>query len=253
MIKTLKALSLLVFLGTGKIASAQTTFYYHNDFKKILAQTKDPNDKLYYENQLKRFSANDASLSDFEVLALLIGYTDKKDYKPYADLETEREVYRINDEGEFKKGLKEANKFLATHPFSIKVLFEKSYSYYKLGNEDSAAYYSSQAKRIFMAMDYSGDGRSSETPMFALGPADGQEYIRKYLGAGIGTMGSGRDKNGDFLDMLTVMPDDGSASYRMNFIIQHATDKMFSEEEKKDMEDAMKDMEKKENKKKSKE
>lgn len=43
-------------------------------------------------------------------------------------------------------------------------------------------------------------------------------------------MGSGRDKNGNFLDMLEAIYKD-STSEKLYFIIQHATNKMFSEEE----------------------
>ncbi len=76
-------------------------------------------------------------------------------------------------------------------------------------------------------MDFSGDGK--EQPIFALGPGDGQNYIQKYLGAKIGTMGSGSDKNGYFIDILEAEYKNGT-SESLHFIIQHATDKMFSKD-----------------------
>ena len=231
MTRTFKTFGLLLLLATGQIAIGQTTFNYKDDFKKVIAKTKDTNDNLSYDKLLKRFSVNDTTLTDFEVLALLIGFTDKPDFKPYADLSIERKIYDINGDGKFKEALDSANIFLQTHPFSVKVLFEKGYSFHKLGQEDSASFYTDKGQRIFQAMHFSGNGTTPETPTFALGPADGQDYIRKYVRAKIGTMGSGRDKNGNFLDILEVVPKDGSASYSLYFIIQHATDKMFSEDE----------------------
>lgn len=236
MTRTIKTILLLLLLGTGQITIAQTSFNYKDDFQKVLAKTKDQNDNLSYDKLLKRFSTNDTALTDFEVLALLIGFTAKTEYKPYKDLDMERKIYDINADGKFQDALDSANLFLKTHPFSIKVLFEKAYSFHKLGQEDSAAFYSYKGRRIFKAMTFSGNGKSPETPTFALGPADGQDYIYKFIGskirgAKIGTMGSGRDKSGNFLDILEVVPKNGSASYNLYFIIQHATDKMFSEDD----------------------
>lgn len=236
MIRTFKTLGLLLLIVTGQSANGQTIFNYKDDFKKVLSKTKDPNDNLFYDKLLKRFSINDTTLTDFEVLTLLIGFTGKQEFKPYQDLNAERKIYDINGDGKFKEALDSATVFLKTHPLSVKVLFEKAYSFHKLEQEDSAAFYSYQGRRIFKAMSFSGNGKSPETPTFALGPADGQDYIRKSVGAKIGgakigTMGSGRDKDGNFLDILEVVPKDGSSSYNLYFIIQHATDKMFSEDE----------------------
>jgi len=227
MTRTIKTFGLFLIFSAGQIAFGQTTFSYKDDFKKVLAKTKDQNDNLSYDKLLKRFSVNDTTLTDYEVLALLIGFTDRAEYKPYDDLTTEREIYKLNGEKKYQEGLDFANKFLKTHPLSAKALFEKSYSFYKLEQNDSAQFYMYKRSRIFKAMYFSGNGKSQETPTFALGPADGQDYIYKFVAAKIGTMGSGSDKNGNFLDILEVLPKDGSSSYNLYFIIQHATDKMF--------------------------
>lgn len=226
MTKKIKKIGLLLLLVTGEIAIGQTAFNYKDDFQKVLAKTKDINDKLSYSKLLKRFTASDTTLTDFEVLALLIGFTDKPEYKPYDDLTTEREVYKLNGEKKYQEGLDKANEFLKTHPLSVKALFEKSYSFHKLEKNDSAQYYMYQGQRIFKAMYFSGDGKTTETPTFALGPADGQDYIKKFVGVKIGVMGSGKDKNGNFLDILEVKFEDGQ-TMNLYFIIQHATDKMF--------------------------
>ncbi len=219
-------LLLLVLLPLPSLF-AQTTFNYAKDFSTILQRTKDKQAPLSYDLLLNRFKANDTTLTDFEVLALMIGFTDKPDYKPYEDLSEERDIYQLNGEGKYREGLDKANEFLSTHPLSVKVLMEKSYSFYKLEQQDSAQYYMDQAGRIFEAMYFSGDGKSRETPTFALGPADGQDYIRKFIGEDIGMMGSGRDSNGNFLDMLELKFKDGE-TVMLYFIIQHATNKMFA-------------------------
>jgi hypothetical protein len=242
MIKEFRLLSVVLFLVLGQRAIGQTQFSYKDDFQRILAKTKDRDNELFYDKLLERFYLNDPNLTDFEVLSLLIGFTDKPEFKPYQYLETERKIYDINGEGQYKQALDSATTFLKTHPLSVKVLWEKGYSFHKLGLEDSAAHYVFKGRRIFEAMNFSGDGKTPETPIFALGPADGQDFIRKFInsqigGAKIGMMGSARDKTGNFLDILEVVPKDGSNPYDLYFIIQHATKRMFSPEDKMKMEE----------------
>src|ERR1700739_4098558 len=78
---------------SAKNDSIQNTFNYQKDFKRILYRTKDPKDNLSYEKLLKRFKGDDTTMTDYEVLALMIGFTDNSEYKPYQDLEAERSIY----------------------------------------------------------------------------------------------------------------------------------------------------------------
>ena len=168
MTKKIKIFGFFIFLTVGQIAFGQTTFNYQKDFKTILEKTKDPNNNLAYDKLLNRFTSNDTTMTDFEVLALLIGYTAKPEFKPYQYLMTEGKIYNLNGEGKFQEALDTANIFLKTHPLSEKALFEKSYSFYKLGQNDSSAFYSYEGRRIFEAMNFSGNGKSPETPIFSL-------------------------------------------------------------------------------------
>lgn len=243
-----------LLLCFGFTAYGQTNFNYKRDFAKILARTQDPQDALAYDKLLTRFQAVDTTLTDFEVLALMIGYTDKPEFMPYAYLSTERELYKLNAERKYQEALDKGLEFLKTHPVSLKALFEVYYSYKKLDQLDKGMPYFAQGKRILLAMYFSGDGKSIDEPTFALGPADGQDFIYKFVGADIGTMGSGHDKNGDFIDMLQAKFDDGE-TLQLYFIIEHAVQKMFSPEDKAKMEAEFKkivDEETKEEKKKGK-
>lgn len=218
----------LILLASSFTAFAQKVppFNYKNDFNTILGKTKDTTSELSYDKLLKRFTTN-AAMTDYEVLALMIGFTDKPAYKPYDDITVERKIYTLNGEEKYQQALDTANVFLRSHPLSLKVLFEKSYAFHKLDQKDSANYYLTRGRRIISAMNYSGDGKTKESAMFALGPADGQDYIYKELSGNIGTMGSGSDKDGNFLDILQVKPESGKPYY-LYFNIQHATAKMFS-------------------------
>lgn len=203
----------------------QTDFNYKRDFKLILEQTKDSTSRLAYNALLTRFKANDTTMTDYEVLALLIGFTAKEAFKPYGDLQNEMDIYSLNENRKYRNAIDTASVFLQKHPLSQQAIIEKSYALEQLGYDDSSKHYRYQFTRIMKAMEFSGDGRKK--PMFALGPADGQNYITIHLGQKIGTMGSGSDADGNFVDMLEVHPSDGSPSYLLRFVIQHAMDRMF--------------------------
>ena len=214
-------LVMLVLISFGQ----EATFNYTRDFKTILAQTKDPNSDLFYDKLLKRFEDDDTTITRPEALALLIGFTDKPAYKPYNILETERLIYSLNDEGKFKEAHDTASLLLKTYPLSFQALKEMSYACEKLGLPDSANLYLNHVARIMRGMMYSGSGKTPETAMFALGPADGQHLLLG-AGAGLGIMGSGSDKDGNFLDILQAILPDGT-KVNVYFNIQHATLKMF--------------------------
>lgn len=204
---------------------SQTNFEYKKDFENILKESKNKNSDFNYEKLLPRFNTNDTTLTDKQMLSLLIGFTNNIHYKPYKDLEFRRNLYKLNDDKKFDEAIKEGNQFIINQPFDLKTLFELSYAHHKKGDQKLADAYLMKATMIFKAMIYSGDGKSIDSPMFALNPSDGQDFIRKAFGAKIGKMGSGRDKNGYFIDMLEMK--DGEESQMMYFIIPHATKKMF--------------------------
>ncbi|MEO0470312.1 MAG: DUF4919 domain-containing protein [Bacteroidota bacterium] len=229
----MKQISLFLFLLLlTPITKAQDlAFQYHTDFDSVLTLTQTENHPLYYPGQLKRFHQRDTSLSSFEILALMIGFTKQPYFRPYAYLETERRIYRLNDDGKFQEALQASDSLLALAPFSARALIEKSYALYKLNQPDSSAYYSWKFRSMMEAMAISGKGTSADEAIFALGPADGQLFVQKALASGIGTMGSGRDSLGNFVDILEAIIEDPETgeknNIRLYFQIQHAVSTMF--------------------------
>jgi hypothetical protein len=67
----------------------------------------------------------------------------------------ERNIYKLNGDKKYKAGLEAGNKFIKTHPLSVKTLSEISFSFHKLNKEDSAQYYLYKGQRIFKAMYFS--------------------------------------------------------------------------------------------------
>ena len=56
-------------------------FDYHKDFGRILEESRDEKSDLNYDKLLKRFNRCDTTLTDFETLALLIGFTANKHFQ----------------------------------------------------------------------------------------------------------------------------------------------------------------------------
>jgi hypothetical protein len=224
-------------------------FDYHKDYAKILERTNDSTDLLYYDKLLTRFELSDSTITDYEVLALLIGFTDNEYFKPYSYFMTEKDIYALNGNGKYEEALAMCDSFLVFVPVSQVALIEKSYAFYKLGQKDSSEVYGQKFDRIMNAMRNSGDGLTPETAFFALGPADGQNFVRKRLSSGIGTMGSGRDKYDNFVDILEATWEDEKSNEKktltLYFQIEHAVKTMFGDLNFDDLDGTSKKKEKK--------
>ncbi len=207
------------------LTKAQVNFNYQKDYEVIAARTGDFRDVLYYDKLRDRFTRNDTSLSNFEVLSLLIGFSKQSNFKPKEDYQKEQRIYDLNSEGKYQDAITEATHFLRTHPVSQQAIIEKSYAFMQLGKKDSADFYLLQFSLIMSAMNYSGGGLSAEDPVFALAPGDAQNYIVKYLVADVGTMSSTIDKAGNYIDVMEAKFADGHVT-PYYFVTEHAVNKI---------------------------
>ncbi len=216
----------LAFIVTafGLLAANATAqeFSYSRDFPLLQKRSLDTADQFFYPKLLQRFQADDTTLTDREVLALLVGFTNDPHYNPYEDLDISRRVRRLNAQENYTAGLALADSFLLTHPVDQLTLYEKAFALYELGKEPVKSKYLDQYIAIMSAMDYTGDGRLPATAIFALGPADGQDYIHKHLGLQLGRMGSGYDKDHHFLDILDGISEDKKDTVTYYFNVDHA-------------------------------
>jgi len=242
MFKNMKPFSLsflLFFLFINGIKSQNSadstiqTFNYKKDFKSILMNSQDQESNLYYEKLLKRFLDNDSTLTNYETLALMIGFTENPKYKPMEDMEKEVEIFDHNNANEFSEAIEKSKSYLHGHPLSLLVLREISYAYGRISKVyekdmvfDSAiyfnglsSYYMSLNDRIMEAMIFSGKGRTPENPIFSLGLADG-EYFIPNVGFEIEKKNTLWNKNGDFLEHIVAI--DKVVNKDFYFVIQHA-------------------------------
>ena len=234
--RNLTAFLILLICTCFISAQDKIDFKYSRDYHRILELTKSDTSKLYYPNLYKRYIVGDTTLTNYEVLSLQIGYTDNENYWPYQDIETEREIWNLNEEKKYKKAIKSSNTLLSRNPFYMIACREKSYALGKIGQKDSADYYFNRFNQIVLSDLATGDGKSYETSWFVISPADGQWIIKLPLEGKICFMGSGRDKDKNFHDILGYKPDnevdsqkDGKESdcIHLYFNVQHAVKRMF--------------------------
>lgn len=217
----------LLFLGANAFEQTPPVsppFNYQRDFKTILEQTKEKTSDLYYQKLLIRFLNNDSALTRAETLALMIGYTENPHYKPYEDMGTEKEIFDMNEEGDYEGALVESKNYLQKHPLSLRVLKERSYSYHQLRKADSAKYFMDLVDKVMGAMIYSGKGKTQETPIFSLGLIDGEYFILN-VGLTVANKTTSSAKSKVLMFIVDALSDEGTHTNYF-FILQHARDKM---------------------------
>lgn len=130
---------------------AQPAFEYQRDFKVLLDSSRDKTCNLYYGKLVERFNNDDSSLTRREILTLLIGFTGNPHYDPLADMESEKEIFDLNDGGNYDEALKESKDYLARHPVSLRVLKERSFSYNQTGKITSCLFFL-RIEKLFMVI-----------------------------------------------------------------------------------------------------
>lgn len=214
-----------VFLGLS-IATFGQNFDYHKEYDSYLSRSNDSESPFFYPKLLSRFVEGDTSLQSREILHLLIGFTAKSEFQPYRYFSKERVIFSLVEGKEYQKALQSADSLLANVPVSQQAIISKAIALHYLGKSDESKLEFWKFEKIMKAMAWSGDGMTPETAFFALGPADGQNFINFFLLKSIGTMGSGSDKYGNFVDILEIVFKDESGNVRslpVYFQIEHAS------------------------------
>lgn len=206
------------------ICTAQSSFSYSTDFEVMLDESKEVNSEQNYHCLLQRFNNADTTLTNEEVIRLMIGFTFNVNYKPYVNIELEREIRAAVKDESFDFAIDLSNKHLSSNPLSLMANAEKWFSYYKL-NHDSTEFYHSKLTLLMNAIHDSGEG-TFNSPYFILSPIDGQVILSLFYPGSIGSMGSGKDKDGNFCDILEFIPRNGDEPHDVFFVIEHAMNLM---------------------------
>ena len=154
-------------------------FDFQTDFQVLLNSSRDTSSDFFYPKLLERFSYNDSTLGNKELMVLQIGFTQDTNYKPKITLEKEKEILDLIYEKEYEKAVVSCNQILKKNPLSLTAMFEKSYALIKMNNP-MAYFHKEKALKIINAILLSGEG-SIEKPYFIFGLLDGQILIKFFL------------------------------------------------------------------------
>ena len=225
--KTNILLLFLLCISINVSAQELLDFDYTEDYEVILKQTKDESSKLYVEDLFPRFKKGDKTLTEYEVLALNINYTENDNYWPYQDVDLEREIWRLNEEQNFDIALKKCDTLLQRNPFSLIGNREKAYALSETGKVDESVTFENRFYLAVNSILATGEGTSYESSFFTISPMDGQWIIRLILGKEICSMGSGSDEDGNFHDILGVQIDESEECINLFFNIEPASKRIF--------------------------
>lgn len=228
MIKSSYLLSFALLLSLKsfeqKVDLKKIPFVYYRDFQKIRDSSKIDSSRFCYNKLLPKFLSNDTTLTNEEMLALMIGYTDKPEFKPLEDMAKEKEIFELVQTSQFTEAIEQSVSFLSSHPFDLTVLHQITIAYNNLRIKDSAEYYMKQHMKIMDAMIYSGTGETPETAIFSLGLADGEKFMSNidYL---IEKKDTEWDKKDNFMEVIQAA-DTKAVSKIFYFVIEHAKAKI---------------------------
>jgi hypothetical protein len=207
----------------NNVTNAQS-FNYERDYNNILKHSQTKGDSLEYKKLLPKFLKNDKSLTVYQTLALMIGYSGLPTYKPFNDLKTEHLILHLNDSAKYDDAIRVCDSFLRFHPLNQAAIIEKAYAFFKLKKTDSAVYYKQQFANLMAAMDWSGDGHSPDKAMFALGLEDGRNFADKYYHADVLDSKTLLDSHGNYCNAVDLKFKKNGKTDNMTFyfVLQHA-------------------------------
>jgi Domain of unknown function (DUF4919) len=214
----------LFVIFTTNIVNGQD-FNYQTDFKKLVEQSKDNKSDNYYIKLKSEFIENGENFSKEKVIALMAGQTASEFYNAYGMIELERN-YQNADKFPSDTIYKHSKDLLQVYPTNFSLNYGLWKTYEKDADIVNAKKFEERFKLIAESILSTGNG-TIEKPYFVISPIDGQVLIKLYFRKTIGMMGSGRDKEGNFIDILDMV--DGDNSKTLNFIIDHSM-KLFREE-----------------------
>ena len=210
----MKKLLLLAFIILVNSSYSQEVFNYKKQFVAMQKESKDHNSVFFYDKQLKKYTSNDTLQTDNEMLHLLIGYTTQPSYSSKKDVLAANPIFKLNEAGKFQLAKEQAESLLQKNPFHIKAMIELNYSLTNLGKLKEAKAIQYRMFKIYKAMLYSCGSKPQENSIFALAPDDGQSFVKFLLRETIDKISTGKDKEGNMVDMISVKKNGKTVVYR---------------------------------------
>ncbi|WP_192823231.1 DUF4919 domain-containing protein [Rufibacter sp. LB8] len=157
------------------LAQTQAQTISKVNFDAIKKAIAAPKSKLYFPNLLKRYHANDPSLTDEEYKHLYYGWTLQPGYSPYKGNDKADALNEMLLFERFPEIVTTGKKILATDPFNMDVIYLIHMAYGELNNQVESRKWLVKFDGLMQAIKASGNGRAPETAVVLAAPRD--EYM----------------------------------------------------------------------------
>ncbi len=159
----------------GFIFGTQAQTVSKINFDAIKAAVTSPKSKMYYPNLLKRYHANDGTLTLDEYKHLYYGWTTQSGYSPYRPNDKSDALNDMLMEARFPEIATTGKKILAADPFNLDVIYLMHMAYGEMNKTVESKKWLVKFEGLMAAIKASGNGRSKETAVVLIAPRD--EYM----------------------------------------------------------------------------
>lgn len=175
--KQLLILTLLLIIALGSFAQNDNDkkFNYYVDFDAIAQKCNEPNSKYNFKELKARFLAKDESLTNYDILALMVGVTQQEYYKPLSSTSLALSALDLMSKGNYQESLDKCNEILEIAPLNFSAMSMKEFLHHAITG-DSLKIYDFQIEKMMTAMEVSGDA-TRDNPSFVLYTEDANTYF----------------------------------------------------------------------------
>lgn len=220
-----KSLLIISALAIALSSFAQSNFAYKSDYQTILIETKNESSDLSYDKLIRKYKTQDPSLSSKEVLSLMIGHTDRLEYRPNAYTDVENAV-RITSRGGSPKDIyNTAKSYLNQLPFSLSLLHQLLFTAKNLGLTEDVEKYRKSITYVTEAMKLSGDGLTSDKAIFILEPRDANFFLFELRSKGYLTDTKNLVETGGAFEVYEYQKRENGPAYNFYFVLNHSAKK----------------------------
>ena len=142
------------------------------NLKGLEMLTQDSSSNYFYPTLLDRFMKNDTTMSNDDMILLLVGYTQTKEYLPADQVVIEDSLSKLNKAGQYTSAALTAANYLALNPVSLSANLDMAFAQKNGKNEKLYNKYTYRALRIIQATLSTGTGNSMEDAIYVLSPKD---------------------------------------------------------------------------------
>jgi hypothetical protein len=159
-------------------SKVDTSYYGAGQYDSLRNVVVDTSNLYSYKRLLKRFLADDRSLTSREMFMLIIGYSRQPEYNPfnYNDISEVKMLSGHDPDAAIEKG----TALMQTNPLNPSLYRELMYSYRKKNDPQRAEKYLSRIKQFFSGVLYSGNGTCAH-PYVSLWAKEEYNFLN-YLG-----------------------------------------------------------------------